>query len=297
MKNVLMLFALLGCLQLKAESEFNKNEAYLEIQKLMNVQGDKQPALELAKALFKKLDEKDRLYPEIKNLIVYLGDGNPTFPLDKAIKFVTGKKEEVYCKDAGLVYLKGLHNDGTKSELKLVSNSRKMDGSYAIMKKGDWVYELDTEYRDPVKSDSWLEESTNTSFKLKEFRRLKNEKFDEGVWTSKWDGKSNSLSYQTNGDTPEPIPMFMANDYHLWGSPDLGYKIQFKVGATDKISSHEQGPPKTIYMKGVRTVEKKLDTFDYSEANGKKYSFKDCFLVVSKIELDHLEDPKPRQRK
>lgn len=296
MKNVLILVALIVGFQLKAESEFNKNEAYLEIQRLMNVQGDKQAALDLAKTLFNKLDKKDRLYPEIENLIGYLGDGNPTFPLDKAVKFVTGKKEEVYCKGAGLVHMQGFHNDGTKSELRLISHSRKMD-SYAVMNKGDWIYELDTDYREPIKSDSWLQESTNSSFKMKEFRRLKNEKFEEGVWTSKWDKKSDSLSYQTNGDTPEPIPMFLANDYHLWGSPDLGYKINFKVGATDKIASHEQGPPKTIYMKGVRTVEKKLDNYDYKESNGTSHSYKDCFLVVSKIELDHLEDPKPRKKK
>lgn len=276
-------------------NQLDQMKTYNEIQKLINVQGDKNTALDLSKKLLAQLNKEDKLYNEVSDLIVYLKDGNPNFPLEKAIKFATGTKDEIYCKGIGLVYMIAKHNDGTTSELKLISSNRKFSNDYSIIKSGDWIYELDTGYRDPAKSESWIETSTENSFKLKELRRRNKGEIDEGTWTADWSSGKTEFHYHTKGDTPEPLPIYMANDYHLWGGYDLGYKIKFKVGSKDQLNGHEQGAPKRILLKTDREVTEKLEHYEFKDATGTNHKHADCFKVRYDIKLDKLQDPKPRK--
>lgn len=277
-------------------NDLDKMKTYNEIQRLINVQGDKNTALDLAKKLRSQMSKEDKLYSEIDSLIIYLKDGNPNYPLEKAIQFATGTKDEIYCKGVGLVYLIANHNDGTTSELKLISSSRKFINDYSIVKTGDWVYELDTGYRDPVKSDSWLESSTESSFKFSELRKRTKNEVDKGTWQASWAAKDKKYNYHTSGDTPEPLPIYMANDFHLWGSYDLGFKIKFKVGSKDQLSGFESGAPKDIILKTNREVTEKLAHFEYKDAAGVSYKHADCFKVKNDIQLDKLEDLKPNKK-
>ncbi|MCB0414285.1 MAG: hypothetical protein KDD50_08130 [Bdellovibrionales bacterium] len=291
MKRFITFVAVIFSLSAFAGNRFDQMETYREIQRLMKVQGKKRPALNLAKGLLAQLDQEDELYKEVSELIGFLGDGNPNFPLEKAIKYATGTKEEIYCKGVGLVHLEGKHNDGTKSSLKLISSNRDLGDTYSFVKGGDWVYELDTGYREPVTSESWLDQSTANSYQVREFRR-RTEGNDKGTWKASWQGNSSSTSYSTSGETLEPLPMYMANDYHLWGAYDLGFKINFKVGEKDKIYNREGGSTKAIILKTDREVTKHLDQFNYKDAKGNNHKFSDCFKVHLKIELDKLEDYK-----
>lgn len=291
MKWFITLTVLVISLSTLAGNRFDQMETYREIQRLMKIQGQKKPALQLAKSLLAQIDQNDELYKEVSELIGFLADGNPNFPLEKAIKFATGTKDEIYCKGAGLVYMEGKHNDGTTSTLKLISSNRDLGGTYSLVKGGDWVYELDTEYREPITSESWLDQSSSNSYQIREFRRRINGN-DTGKWSAEWHGTNVSHSYSTRGESPEPLPMYMANDYHLWGAYDLGFRIDFKVGYKDKVHGRESGSTKAIILKTDREVTERLPKFDYRDAKGKYHEYADCFKVRLKVELDSLEDYK-----
>lgn len=271
-------------------NRFDQMEAYREIQRHEKIEGQKRPALELANNLMAQLDQNDELYKDVAKLAGGMGNGNPHFPLEKAIKFATGKKEEIYCKGIGLVHLKANHNDGTVSTVKLISSNRDLGGTYNLVRKGDWIYELDTAYREPMNSESWLDEATANSYKMREFRRREKGNFDDGRWNISWGKQDYNGSSQTHGETPEPLPIYMANDYHLWGAYDLGFKIDFKVGSKDKISGRETGAQKDIILTTDREVVEKLSQFDYLDAKGNTHKYSDCFKVQSTVQLDKLED-------
>ena len=291
MKWFITLTAVIISISAFAGNRYDQMETYREIQRLMKIQGQKQPALNLAKSLLAQLDQDDELYKDVSELVGFLGDGNPNFPLEKAIKFATGTKDEIYCKGVGLVHIEGKHNDGTTSTLKLISSNRDLGGTYSFVKSGDWVYELDTEYREPMTSESWLDQSSSNSYQIREFRRRQNGN-DTGKWKASWQGTSTSTSYSTRGETPEPLPMHMANDYHLWGAYDLGFKINFKVGYKDKVHNREGGSTKVIILTTDREVVEQLPKFDYRDAKGDYHEYADCFKVHLKINLDKLEDNK-----
>jgi hypothetical protein len=275
-----------------AGNRFDQMEAYREIQRLMLIEGQNRPALELAMQLLEQLDQKDDLYKEVKEIMRQLGDGNPQFPLDKAIKFATGRKDEIFCKNIGLVFLEARHNDGTVSTVRLINSNRELGGTYSLIENGSWVYELDTEYREPIRSESWLDEATDHSYKMKEVRNRGEGRIDHGKWTRSWNKNGDSGSYSTRGETPEPLPMHLANDYPLWGTYDMGFKIQFSVGFKDKVSDRQTGAPKAILLKTEREVVAKLLKFAYTDAKGNNHEYPDCFKVRSIIQLDRLEDDK-----
>lgn len=275
-------------LSAQAANRFEQMETYREVQRLMKIQNQKDSALSLAKNLLAQLDRNDDLHREVSELVGSLGDGNPEFPLDKAIKFVEGSKDEVYCKNVGLVFLEGKHNDGTVSTVKLISSNRDLGGTYSLIKSGDWIYELDTGYRKPTTSESWLDQSTTTSYQIQEFRRREGGESDKGTWKAHWQGSKSSHSFHTSGETPEPLPIFLANDYHLWGAYDLGFKIDFKIGYKDKISGRETGSTKAIELITEREVTEHLPSFSYKDAKGEPHSFSDCFKVHANVKIDKL---------
>ncbi len=273
-----------------AGNQFDHMEAFREIQRLIKVEDQKKPALELAKQLQEQLDKDDDLYKDVSLLVTQLGKGNPNFPLDKAIKFATGQKDEIFCKNVGLVFQEGRHNDGTISTLKLISSNRDLGGTYSQIKSGDWIYEFDSEYRDPVNSESWLDESTDHSYKMREFRRKENGRFDDGKWSVSWYGTGYSSSTSTHGESFEPLPMYMANDYAMWGTYDMGFKIKFEVGYKDQVKDRQNGSSKIIVLATDREVIEKLPKYSYQDAAGGFHEYPDCFKVRSDIKLDKLEN-------
>lgn len=213
--------------------------------------------------------------------------------LEKAIKFATGRKEEAYCKGVGLVFSKAFHNDGTISRLFLGESKRTLGkDSYSVMYDGRWTYQLDTEYREPIKSEVWINSADENHYDIQELRNTPKGR-DKGKWTAKWRDGSFSNSFSTKGSVKEPIPMYMAVDYQAWGTPDLGYRIDFKVGNAQKTSSHEPtfGHGR-ILLNGERTVKKKLKFYKTRDFDQKVRKYNDCFLVETKIKFAGIERKK-----
>jgi hypothetical protein len=215
--------------------------------------------------------------------------------IQKAIDFLTGSKQEIYCKNVGLVEIKGKHNDGTKSHLVLLNSNRVINDSYANIKDGNWVYELSSDYRSAAISDSWVISSADHSYLMKERReQLDSKNPDTGRYEASWraDGSKHSNSFSTHGEVFEPYPMYMANDYHVWGgNVSLGRMIEFKVGSKKEISKISQrGFGLEILLKSKQTVSKKLPTVSVESSNGRIANYQDCFQVDYEIQFDRLEE-------
>lgn len=213
--------------------------------------------------------------------------------LEKAIKFATGRKEETYCKDIGLVFSKGFHNDGTISRLFLGEGKRTLGKhSYSVMNEGRWTYLLDTEFREPIKSEVWINSADKNHYDIQELRNTPKGK-DKGKWTAKWKEGSFSTSFHSKGSVKEPIPMYMAMDYQAWGTPDLGYRINFKVGDSQKTNSNEStfGHGRLL-LTGERTVKKKLKFYTTKDFDQKVRKYNDCYLVETNIKFAGIEQKK-----
>ena len=65
---------------------------------------------------------------------------------------------------------------------------------------------------------------------------------------------------QSGDATPEPIPMYMALDYQLWGNSDLGYKLKFEPGFHDTQESTERTSTKNIVLLSERNVGDKIES-------------------------------------
>ncbi len=272
-------------------NRFDQMETFREVQTLTHIAGQKKQALQLGDKLLTQLDKSDPLFQPLNELTNSLNDGNPTYPLDKAVKFATGTKVEIYCRGQGLVHLIGNHNDGTKTEVKLIASNRKMGQEFAYITGGDWLYEMFTGYRTLTRSESWLDTSTSSSYSIQEFRKRAGGEFDEGKGTAQWQNGHVQNSYHTKGETHEPLPLYMANDFHLWGSYDLGFKIQFKLGYKDEMQARERGSTKVIVLKTKREVIEKLESYDFTDSERKTHLFQNCYKVKSNIDLDKLENP------
>lgn len=212
---------------------------------------------------------------------------------EKAIKFATGKKEETFCKGVGLVFSEAFHSDGTISKLVLGDSKRTLaTDSYSIMYEGRWTYQLDTGYRDPIKSEIWINSADENHYDIQELRNNPKGK-DKGKWLAKWNAGSFSNSFSTKGSVKEPIPMYMAVDYQAWGTPDLGYRIDFKIGATQKISSHESTLRHgKINLIAERAVKRKLKIYQTKDFDQKIKTYNDCFLVETNIKFAGIERKK-----
>ena len=231
----------------------------------------------------------------VEQLLGQLNEGKPHFPLDKAIPYATGTKDEVYCKGVGLVHLLAKHNDKTESTVKLIRNNRTIDkDSYNVVTGGDWTYQVDTGYREAKNSRVWMDRASIDSYKMREVRALGRGHSDRGRYKGKWKEGDRSFSYHGTGDVKEPVPLFLASDFHLWGAWDLGFKIEFRKGFTDKMNGRESGAPKDIVLKTTRTVKEKMPSFSFKDVSGRSYTYNDCYRVQSVIELDRLEDRKGR---
>ncbi len=251
-----------------------------------------------AKAMLEEIlevtDRTDSLYNDIYNTYLELIDVKEREGLTKAIKFVTGRKEEIFCKNIGLVYAHYFHNDGTESQLILTESKRKLEkGSYSVITEGSWKYQLDTEYRKPIESDLWINDGDSTSYDIREARK----NGDKGSWKQYFKPGSNYGSNSTSGDVKEPLPMYMAFDFQVWGTPDAGYGIDFKVGATDKTTAGENTFVNgRLFLASERVVKKKIQNFQKKDFNNQLHKYNDCFQVNTKIQLASIR-PKGNSKK
>lgn len=279
-----------------ANTRFEQMETFREIQTLVHVENERNAALELARQLLTTLEQNDELYGQVSNLLE-AEEKRDRFPLEKAVKFATGKKEEIYCKDQGLVHLIAFHNDGTESTVKLVQSNREMGGTYNHLKSGDWVYEFDTGYRDPVLSQSWVEKSSEQSYIIRELRENDEGQIDKGRWEAEWSEDGRGRSFSTSGKSLEPLPWYLGNDYHLWGSWDLGFKLEFKVGYRDEMRSKVSSTKKRFFLKTDRLVSEYLENFGFHDSKKIFYSFEDCYKVESNIQFGRFQVGKDDAKK
>ncbi len=276
-----------------AKNGFEIAKEYERVIELAHVQGSYKKARQKIEGLIAQVDTSHPLFNDIYKLYKKINKKDPNSDTQKAIKFATGRKTEFYCKDKGLVLARIKHNDGTKSKLVLLSSNREMKpGSYSIMTGGSWAYELDTEYRQPIKSEVWINHSSDKSYSLEELRRFPDSKPDKGFWRANWTSLNDFYrNSRTNGNSKEPIPMYMGVDYHLFGNKDLGYEINFKVGEIDQFKTDEMmyDNKTLIKLNSRRRVAKHLDTFTVIDSKGVKRVYNDCFQVVSRIRFKGID--------
>ena len=239
--------------------------------------------------VFSKIDNDSPIFKDVYNSYMSIIGMKGDDQLQDAIKFATGRKIEAYCKNVGLVFAKVWHNDETISRLFLIDGKRKMEkDSYAIALDGNWTYQLSTGYRKPTSSTVWINNASSNNYDVQEVRQREDGE-DRGKWKASWQGSSFSNSSSTKRNAIEPIPMFMAVDYHAFGSKDLGYRINFEEGSTDQIHGHEStfnhGKIKII---SDRKVAKHYDNYRV-RVDGKPYSYKDCYQVESTIRFNGIE--------
>ncbi|MGE0174027.1 MAG: hypothetical protein AB7T49_14615 [Oligoflexales bacterium] len=211
--------------------------------------------------------------------------------LKRAIAFLTGKKQEFYCKNVGLVEIKAQHKDGTESHVVLVNQRREMDDSYAWVKDGSWTYELTNGYRPTTRSDLWMIASSPTSYSMKENRKLNSDKPDTGDYMHSWSltDSEQHTSIHTKGKVLEPFPMYMANDFHIWGgNPSLGRLIDFRVGFEKSRTFPERGFGYKILLKSKQTVSRQLSELEVTDSSGSSTAYSDCFQVDYDIQFESL---------
>lgn len=207
----------------------------------------------------------------------------------KEIYFATGEKSEIYCRGVGLVHMEGRHNNGTASKLILIKNNRgtKKD-QYAIMgDSAEWSYELENAYRPASISELYQPYGRQNAFDIIEIRKKKSGHADKGYWSYQWGDKNSRSNHSINGSPKEPTRMYMALQYHIWGSPELGYTLKFEQGYEDQKTGFTSASTSgRINLKSKRKVTEHLPSFSYKDSKGKEYSYNDCWQVESSIEFE-----------
>ena len=165
------------------------------------------------------------------------------------------------------------------------------------MNGGRYKYVLTTGYRQKTESEAWINSGNANHYDLEELR-IHDDGRDTGKWSAKFSPGSMRSRYSTRGNVKEPIPMFMANDYHAWGTRDLGYQIKFKVGETDNQDAHENAfGSKRILLQTKRVVRRHTPTYTVQMRGQEPMVYKDCFIVESTIAFAGLEDKRSKNKK
>ena len=260
---------------------------YERLLHILNIGGDVERAKMMSEGLMANINVYHPLYSQVEQTYLELNGDDNERALHKAIRYATGTKKEIYCKDKGLVFLKAYHNDGTISRMFLKDETREYIGSgYAAISRGQATYEIDTEYREPILSTVETIKGTLQSYESKERRN----NGDVGTYSANWSGSGISYSYSSRGNVPEPIPMYMATDYHAWGNPTLGYDIEFKVHNKGERKTHESlMKGGKIYTKSFWKVRAYMPTFFVRDFSGNRINYKDCYQVNYTIKYNKLK--------
>ena len=109
------------------------------------------------------------------------------------------------------------------------------------------------------------------------------------AWDHSWvaaDGTFKSR-HSINGTELEPVhSMFMALQFHLWGSNKLGYDLNFEVGARDANMIGAQRRNGRFPLLSDRVVAAHLPDVVYQDADGNSHSYSDCYRVDLTIKYD-----------
>ncbi len=224
-----------------------------------------------------------RTYLEVKGI-------STNVELNRGVAFATGSKVETFCRGIGLVKSDINHNDGAKTQLRLVGGRFDFNNEkYSVMNKGNRKYELTNPYHDVDKSEVWINESSTQKFDILELRKSKRGT-EKGEW---FGGKLNdrfSVSIAQKTYSHEPIHSYFAMDYQLFGTPDMGYEIEFIEGNTQQLTHAIGATGKNrIMLNSTRTVKSPVDEVRNEDTDGASYIYKDCFDVQTTIHFAGIE--------
>jgi hypothetical protein len=270
-----------------ARSSYDQMEDYRRALETQHIDGEPEKAKAETEELLKEVDPNSPVFPAIVRSNQELS-GAKEGDLDPAeVAFATGHKTEYYCKDKGLVYMEGQHNDGSWSKLVLVKSQREMIGdSYSQSSDGQWTFEMSNSFRAPTRSQLWQTYGKPNAFNIFEVRDNADGHTDKGSWDSSWEGDNHSSRYSVTSGGDEPVRMHMALHYHLWGSNELGYSLKFEPGYKDRIKSEVHGSKSgRIPLQATRYVEEHLPSFTYEDSTGASYTADDCYKVTAAINL------------
>jgi hypothetical protein len=205
------------------------------------------------------------------------------------IAYATGRKSEFYCRARGLVLAEGHHEDGTASRLVLISGERRVaPDEYSRMTGDQWVYELTDGYRPPSRSQVWMTYGAAREFNIFEVRTRGDGAADRGSWSSRWSRPGDrEHDFSVTGTALEPVRMYMAMHYHLWGSWDLGFDLRFEPGYHDTQFLWVSGNTlRRIYLRADRVVAEALPHLSVTDAAGAAHEYDDCWRVDLAIAQD-----------
>lgn len=266
-----------------ALNDYDLSRSYMEVLKEKHLNGNVQNARKLAQDQLQRLPNDSEIANNFAAEAYEERDGLPQLLIAK-VKFLEGTKKEVYCKNLGLVHMEGNHQDGTKSSLRIRDYAIiGQSGDYATRTAGNWVFELTNGYRRNTPSNVVLVSGTSNSYELLEMRRHGQGEIDVGDYKFRLEGEKEKHNYHTRGEVLEPWPMYMATDFQLWGSPDLGLKLKFFPGYKDVNESTQSGNGYRIFLRSERKVGNHLATYSFVDSTGGSSSFEDCFPVETKI--------------
>ncbi len=270
------------------ENLYNLNKKYQEAIQLIHVEGKKNEGKLMLKRLMAQASPHSDLRKKIKKSYSHLVQGKNK----ESIKFAFGKKREFYCRGIGLVLLEGKHANGSKSRMVLKDGERRLSNKYSRVTDGRWIYELSNSFRKPIDSEVWVDNSSNKMIGFKEVRKRLDGGIDNGEYRCELDGtgRSSTCSFSTRGEVEEPLPMFLATDYHMWGNRFYGYNLKFKVGYSDHSGSVEStiDNRKRLFLKSNRLVKKYLPELMVKDSLGVERHYNGCFQVDYDIYLDRV---------
>lgn len=290
-RSAIALLALFAVATAVATTSYDRVNALKQELKLHNVDGKKEEAAKLAAELAKNPANEPFVQGPLQEELAALDASVSNTSLEKALNFVTGGKTEIYCEGKGLVELKGEHNDKTTSHIVLVRSNRVLTPrSFSQVESGDFAYEFSNSYRGPSISEFVIISGSPTSYHLKEVRSKTNGKTDTGEFSANWGGKKMSNSGSSSGEVLEPIPMYMAYDFHSWGNRDLGYKLKFEPGFSDTQESTERTTTKDIVLFSERSVGEAIPEYEVKDSKGEAQKFNNCFPVKYRITYKQIID-------
>jgi hypothetical protein len=279
MKSILLL-------TLFAADAFQDHEHLREIMETKHLHGDEDAARQAAA----NLPDDGDIAETVKEEGLDQRAGKAPDPAELA--YATGVKREIYCRGKGLVFADSEHADGSTSRLRLISESRSMaPEAYAQMHGGgQWIYEYGNKFREPTRSEVWQTWGKPNGFNIFEVRRHSQSKIDQGSWSAEWRGPENhGTHYSVNtSSAPEPVnSLIMATQYQMWGSPRLGFDIDFRPRYKDSVHFNAIGRKSGRFiLRADREITKHLETFAYKDAEGDGHGYDDCYELTLKIAAD-----------
>ena len=272
--------------QIQGKNALTASHELVEILKIDNIDHQKKTAKWRLLYLKNSLEADNPFLPSISEII---GDYAPDRGILENVKqFLSGTRSDYYCRGTGLVYSKALHNDGTKSELALISGNRTtFKNTYNKMAHGQWIYGLKNKWlKNTLASEVGIADAHRNGFYIRESQL--EERDGSGIYKMSLDNSCHVVerSFHSVGSSYFPAKLHLPFEFaHLWGQLDAGYCIEFKLGFTDQLEVFH--PDLTglhkLHLKTTRVVSQHFPQFKF-EFDSRQYEFKDCWKVQLTIE-------------